>query len=186
MRYLIIKHDYSTGYTGVDTNLFNSLQNAVEYIQDVVFNYITEKMGNEFEIHNHHRLKPASWYWNNKKFGYHCLKDTRESIYKLIIAKKQKLPGIVYDSYEMIPMYYYTIARYSDNENNENDMDYFYMCEESSMEEVERNKNYFDDVLEDLLSKFVESKEEQVRKTSRNYKNVVDELRQLFERNVSK
>ena len=160
MKCLVIKHTYQTKVTEVIKS-FDSIQNASLFLEESVIDYVTQYMGTNIKVHNRHHLN--SRYWNNADYGYLLMKNTEESLYKLTILLKKKINGYLYNTYKMIPLYYYEIV-YMDENKIEYTKDYLYE-EESSDEEIdvelETTKKVFMDELEDQLIFKLELMEEE-------------------------
>lgn len=149
MKYYVIKHDYGKRSTNVE-RVFNSLHNSTNYLEEQVFGYLTQHVGKDFEIHKEHHFN--SRYWGTAPYGYLMMKNDRESIYKITILLKKKTWSLLFDSYEIEPLYYYEIVR---NETQE-----FVACtceeqifdsdEEDFIMDIEDVKNK---VLKELLEK---------------------------------
>lgn len=109
--YLVVKHDYKTKSTDV-VSLFESLHMACRDLEETVFDYVIQFVGKDFVIHDTHNLN--SRYWNSAPFSYNIMKHPEESLYKLSVLYKKKIPGVFYDSFKMEPLFYYEIVRIDD------------------------------------------------------------------------
>lgn len=148
-KYLVIKHDYKLKCTNVEYEC-DSLHNAAEYTHDICYNFIVEKMGRKFKIHDYHRN--ISSYWKPFKYGYYLIKNTSESIYKMKIIQKRKINGLLYDSYVIDNLFYYEIVRKYENIDVSEAV--YRLYKESSDEEVIYADLSMSKVINELLDKY--------------------------------
>lgn len=183
MQYLVIKHDYSKKVTLVD-NVFDSSHNASEYLQDEVFKYIIERVGNNFKIHDYHRFEPASRYWNTQDYGYHVVKDPiKESIYKMYIVMKKKIKGLFYDDYVIIPLIYYEIARQTVNAHKTHKNTYL-LYKEATDEQVEDFHRNYQAVMDELVINLKKSDKDIIRNAQQNYVEVIKEIKNKLKKTL--
>ena len=111
MKYLVIKHNYKNKTTVVD-KIFHSIHNATNCLEEQVYSFVTQIIGENFKIHERHHLN--SRYWNTANYSYNIMRNTDESLYKLSVLFKKRIKGMFYETHEMIPIFYYEIVRLPD------------------------------------------------------------------------